>query len=408
MSFGIALTGIDAAQSDLNVVSNNIANADTTGFKQSVAEFSDLYASSQNGVAADAIGNGVQVASVSQDFSQGSIETTGNNLNLALSGQGFFTVSSGGALSYTRSGDFTTNSDGMVVNPQGQVLQVYAPTAGGGFNTSTTTGLQISNADSAPVATQNVDLTLDLPANATVPVDAAFSPTDANSYNNSTTATVYDSLGAAHTATVYFAKTAVANQWDAYLTVDGQTVGAAQALTFSANGTMTVPANGVVNFGPYTPTTGAAPLAMNFNFSTTTQYGDAFAVNAIQQDGQTTGTLSGVNIDTSGVVEAQYTNGQSVQLGQVALANFANPNGLAQQGNSAWAETAASGQALYGQAGTAGLGQVESGSLEESNVDVTAQLVEMITAQRAFQANAQMISTENQITQTVIQIPTQS
>jgi len=390
MSFGIALTGIDAAQADLNVVSNNIANANTTGFKQSVTEFSDLYASSQNGVAADAIGNGVQVASVSQDFSQGSIETTGNNLNLALSGQGFFTVSSGGALSYTRSGDFSTNSDGMVVNPQGQVLQVYAPTAGGGFNTSTTTGLQISNADSAPVATQNVDLTLDLPANATVPVDAAFSPTDANSYNNSTTATVYDSLGAAHTATVYFAKTAVANQWDAYLTVDGQTVGAAQALTFSANGTMTT------------------PLAMNFNFSTTTQYGDAFAVNAIQQDGQTTGTLSGVNIDTSGVVEAQYTNGQSVQLGQVALANFANPNGLAQQGNSAWAETAASGQALYGQAGTAGLGQVESGSLEESNVDVTAQLVEMITAQRAFQANAQMISTENQITQTVIQIPTQS
>jgi flagellar hook protein FlgE len=408
MSFGIALTGIDAAQADLNVVSNNIANADTTGFKQSVTEFSDLYASSQNGVAADAIGNGVQVASVAQDYSQGSIQTTGNNLNLALSGNGFFTVSNGGAMSYTRSGDFSTNSDGDVVNPQGQVLQVYAPTAGGGFNTSSTTGLQISTADSAPVATQNVDMTLDLPANATVPGDAAFSPTDANSYNNSTTATVYDSLGAAHTATVYFAKTATANQWNAYVTVDGQAVGAAQPMTFSANGAMTTPANGNLNFGPYTPTTGAAALNMNFNFSKTTQYGDAFAVNAIQQDGQTTGTLSGVNIDTSGVVEAQYTNGQSVTLGQVALANFADPNGLAQQGNSSWAQTAASGQALYGQAGTAGLGQVESGSLEESNVDVTTQLVEMITAQRAFQANAQMISTENQITQTVIQIPTQA
>jgi flagellar hook protein FlgE len=408
MSFGIALTGIDAAQADLNVVSNNIANADTTGFKQSVTEFSDLYASSQNGVAADAIGNGVQVASVAQDYSQGSIETTGDNLNLALSGNGFFTVSNGGAMSYTRSGDFSTNSDGYVVNPQGQVLQVYAPTAGGGFNTSSTTGLQISTADSAPVATQNVDMTLDLPANATVPVDAAFDPTDANSYNNSTTATVYDSLGAAHTATVYFAKTATANQWNAYVTVDGQAVGGAQPMTFSANGAMTTPANGNLNFGAYTPTTGAAAMNMNFNFSKTTQYGDAFAVNAIQQDGQTTGTLSGVNIDTSGVVEAQYTNGQSVTLGQVALANFADPNGLAQQGNSSWAQTAASGQALYGQAGTAGLGQVESGSLEESNVDVTTQLVEMITAQRAFQANAQMISTENQITQTVIQIPTQA
>src|SRR6204780_4270238 len=236
MSFGIALTGIDAAQSDLDVVSNNIANADTTGFKQSVTEFSDLYASAQNGVAADAIGNGVQVAAVAQDFSQGSIETTGNNLNLAMSGQGFFVVSNGGALSYTRSGDFSTNSDGDVVNPQGQVLQVYAPTANGGFNTSTPPGLQISTADSAPVATTTVNMTLDLPANAAVPVDAAFNPTDANSYNNSTT------------ATVYVAKTAVANQWNAYLTVDGQAVGAAQPLTFSANGTMTVPANGEVNF----------------------------------------------------------------------------------------------------------------------------------------------------------------
>jgi flagellar hook protein FlgE len=407
MSFGIALSGIDAAQAGLNVVSNNIANANTTGFKQSVTEYSDLYAGSQNGIAADAIGNGVQVAAVQQDFSQGSIETTGNNLNLAISGGGFFAVSSGGALSYTRSGDFSTNSDGLVVNPQGQVLQVYAPTTGG-FNTSSTTNLQISAGDSAPVATQNVDFTLDLPANATVPTTAVFSPTDANSYNNSTTATVYDSLGAAHTATVFFAKTATANQWNAYLTVDGQAVGAAQPLTFSSSGAMTTPANGDISFGPYTPTTGAGPLAMNFNFSKTTQFGDAFAVSSIQQDGFTTGTLSGVNIDTAGIVEAQYTNGQSVQLGQVALAKFANAEGLAQLGNSDWEQTAASGQALYGQAGTAGLGQVESGSVEESNVDVTAQLVNMIQAQRAFQANAQMISTQNQITQTVIQIPTQA
>lgn len=408
MSFGIALTGIDAAQADLNVVSNNIANSNTTGFKQSVTQFSDLYASSQNGVAADAIGNGVQVAAVEQDFSQGSLQTTGSNLNLAISGTGFFTVKDSNGLSYTRSGDFSTNSSGAVVNSQGQALQVYAPTGNGGFNTSSTVDLQIGAGDSAPVATQNVDLTLDLPANAAVPTDATFSATDTNSYDNSTTATVYDSLGAAHTATLYFAKTATANQWNAYLTVDGQSVGTAQGLTFSASGALTTPANGDISFGAYTPTTGAGALNLNFNFSKTTQYGDAFAVSSIQQDGFTTGTLSGVNIDTSGVVEAKYTNGQSVQLGQVALANFANPNGLAQEGNSVWQQTSSSGQALYGQAGTAGLGQVESGSLEESNVDVTAQLVNMITAQRAFQANAQMISTQNQITQTVIQIPTQA
>jgi len=407
MSFGIALTGIDAAQSNLDVVSNNIANSDTTGFKQSAAEFSDLYASGQNGVAANAIGNGVQIAAIAQDFAQGSIQSTGNNLNLAISGAGFFTVSTGGALSYTRAGDFSSDANGFVVNPQGEVLQVYAPTGNGGFNTSTTVGLQIAAGDSAPVATQNVNMTLDLPANAAVPTVAVFDPTNVNSYNNSTTATVYDSLGAAHTATVYFAKTATANQWDSYLTVDGQVVGGAQALTFSANGALTNPATGDVAFGPYTPTTGANALAMNFNFAKATQFGNAFAVSSIQQDGFTTGTLSGINIDKAGIVEAQYTNGQSVQLGQVALAKFASPGNLAQLGNSNWGQTAASGQALYGQAGTAGLGQVDSGSLEQSNVDVTAQLVAMITAQRAFQANAQMISTQNQITQTVIQIPTQ-
>jgi flagellar hook protein FlgE len=408
MSFGISLTGVDAAQKDLDVVSNNIANSDSTGFKQSVADFTDLYAGDENAVSLDQVGNGVQVEQIAQDFSQGSIQTSGNSLNLAVSGTGFFVVSNGGALSYTRAGDFSTNSNGYVVNPQGQELQVYAPVATGGFNTSTTTGLQVSAGDSAPAATQNVTMTLDLPANATAPADATFSPTDDLSYNNSTTATVYDSLGAAHTATVFFANTGTANTWDAYLTVDGQQVGGAQQLTFSSAGVLTSPAGGNVNFGAYTPTTGANDLNMNFDFDTTTQYGSKFAVNSIEQDGYTTGTLSGINIDTSGVVEAQYTNGQSVQLGQVALANFANPNGLAQLGNTEWAQTASSGQVLNGQANTAGLGQIESGSLEESNVDVTAQLVDMIVAQRAFQANAQMISTENQITQTVIQIPTQA
>ncbi len=239
MSFGTALTGIDAAQADLNVVSNNIANSNTTGFKQSVTEFSDLFASSQNGVAADAIGNGVQVAAVAQDFSQGSIQTTGNNLNLAISGNGFFTVGSSNGLAYTRSGDFSTDATGTVVNPQGQTLQVYAPTANGGFNTSSTIPLQVTAGDSAPVASQNVNLTLDLPANAAAPANPVFDPTDPTSYNNSTTATVYDSLGAAHTATVYFAQAGAPNQWNAYLTVDGQAVGAAQGLTFSANGALT-------------------------------------------------------------------------------------------------------------------------------------------------------------------------
>lgn len=414
MSFGIALSGIDAAQADLNTVSNNIANSDTTGFKESVTEFSDLYSSSQYGIAATQVGNGVQVAAIAQNFEQGTLQTTGNSLDLALNGQGFFTVSNGGALSYTRSGNFTTDADGYVVNPQGEKLQVFPPNSDGTFNTSTTTNLQLVTGNSSPTATTTVDMTLNLNSAATAPTDAAdFSATDSESYNNSTTATVYDSLGAAHTATVYFTQAGTSNKWNAYLTVDGQNVPAttpptAQTLTYNSAGVLTSPANGNISFGTYTPSTGANPLAMTFNFSKSTQFGNAFAVNSIQQNGYTSGQLSGISIDTSGVVEAQFTNGKSTQLGQVALASFADPNGLAQLGNSTWAQTAASGQALYGQANTAGLGGVESGSEEESNVDVTQQLVEMIVAQRAFQANAQMISTQNQITQTIIQIPSQS
>jgi flagellar hook protein FlgE len=409
MSFGIALSGIDAAQADLNVVSNNIANADTTGFKQSAAEFSDLFASSANGVAATATGSGVQVAAVAQNFGQGTLTTTGNSLDLAISGNGFFAVSSGGgALSYTRSGNFSTNSAGVVVNPEGQALQVYAPNANGTFNTSSTTNLQLITGSSAPTATQNVTLTMNLPSGAAVPTATPFSATNASSYNNSTTVTVYDSLGAAHTASLYFAQTTTANKWDAYLTVDGQQVGTAQTLTYSPSGVLTAPANGDLAFGSYTPTTGANAMALNFNFSQSTQYGAAFAVNSIQQDGNTSGSLSSISIDTSGVVEAQFTNGKSTALGQVALASFPDPNGLGQAGNSNWTQTAASGQALFGQASTGSLGQIESGSIEQSNVDVTSQLVEMIIAQRAFQANAQMISTQSAITQTVINIPTQA
>ena len=345
---------------------------------------------------------------MAQNFGQGTLTTTGNSLDLAISGNGFFAVSAGGALAYTRSGNFSTNSAGTVVNPQGQALQVYAPNANGTFNTSSTTNLQLLTGASAPTATTTVDLTMNLPAGAAVPSATPFSATNASSYNNSTTATVYDSLGAAHTASLYFAQTTTANKWNAYLTIDGQQVGTAQPLTYSPSGVLTLPANGNLAFGSYTPTTGANALALTFNFSQSTQYGASFAVNSIQQDGNTSGSLSGISIDTSGVVEAQFTNGKSTALGQVALASFPDPNGLGQLGNSNWTQTAASGQALFGQAGTGSLGQVESGSIEQSNVDVTQQLVDMIIAQRAFQANAQVISTQSAITQTIINIPSQA
>jgi len=404
MSFNIALTGLNAANEDLSVTSNNLANSATVGFKGSRTEFADLFSSGQQGVAATAVGNGVTVSEVAQQFTQGNIETTGNTLDLAVSGNGFFVVSDNGALNYTRDGEFQLNSAGELVNSQGQALQAYPPLANGGFNTGGLANISLNTDESAPQATANAAITANLPANAAQPPDAPFSPTDPNSYNNTTSLTVYDSLGAAHTASLYFIKGAVANDWNVQLYVDGTAVGAPQALNYSATGALTAPANGQVVFPAYTPATGASPLNMTFNFAQTTQYGGNFAVTAVQQDGFTTGQLTGINIDQTGVVQAQFTNGRSVDLGQIALANFANPQGLAQLGDATWSATNNSGAAVNGVAGNSGFGSIQSGSLEESNVDTTAALVQMITAQRDFQANAQMIQTEDQVTQSIINI----
>ncbi len=414
MSFGIALSGLDAAQSDLNVTANNIANSATTGFKSSNSNFAELFAVSPQGVSDTQIGNGVQLQQVEQQYSQGDIQTTGNSLDLALSGNGFFTVSSNGADQYTRAGSFQTNSAGEVVNAAGQNLQVYAPTASGAFNTTSLTNLVIPTGDSAPAATTTAAMSFNLPAGSTAPTATPFSPANANSYNQSTSLTVYDSLGAAHTASMYYVNTG-GSAWDAYEYIDGAAVNATPVqLTYSNSGALTgvVDAAGgtnpdAVSFGAYTPTTGAAALNVTFNLSSTTQYGDTFGVTSVTQNGFTTGQLSGVSVSSTGVVQANYTNGQSSSLGQVAVANFANQQGLQQVGNTNWVQTYASGQPVYGQAGGAGVGLIESGSLEASNVDITAQLVNMITSQRAFQANAEMVSTENAITQTVINIPNQ-
>jgi flagellar hook protein FlgE len=404
MPFNIALTGLNAANQDLNVTANNLANVSSTGFKSSRAEFGDLFASTQRGVSRTAVGNGVSVSEVAQQFTQGNIETTGNNLDIAISGNGFFTLSTGGALSYTRDGEFEMDQNGNVINSQGSNLQVYPPLATGGFNTGGLQNLTLTTTESAPAATTSAKITANLPASATAPVDPTFSPTDPNSYTNTTSLTTYDSLGAAHTATLYFIKGAAANAWSSQLYVDGNAVGTQQALTYDSTGNLTAPAAGLVTFPAYTPATGANPMNMTFDFSGTKQYGDAFNVSAVSQNGYTTGKLTGISIDQNGVVQARFTNGNSTNLGQLAMANFANPQGLQQLGNQTWAQTNQSGQAVMGQAGNSGVGTVASGSLEESNVDTTGALVDMIKAQRDFQANAQMIQTDNQITQTIINI----
>jgi flagellar hook protein FlgE len=404
MSFNIALTGLNAATQDLSVTSNNLANSQTVGFKASRAEFGDIFASTQTGVASTAVGNGARVQEVAQLFSQGNTKSTGNSLDLAINGNGFFTVSNNGSLSYTRDGEFQLNNSGKVVTASGAKLQVYAPLPTGGFNTGGLADLTLTTNESAPQATSSASVTATLPANAAQPATTTFNPADPTSYNNTTSLTVYDSLGSAHTQSLYFVKTATPNQWTAQTYIDGNAVGTPQSLTYSNTGVLTAPANGQIALPAYTPATGAAPMNITLNLANTQQTGDTFAVTAVQQNGFTVGTLTGINIDSTGVVQATFTNGRSVNLGQVAMANFANNQGLQQMGNASWSQTTASGSVVQGVAGGSGFGTIQSGAVEESNVDTTSALVDMITAQRDFQANAQMIQTDNQISQTVINI----
>lgn len=406
MTFEIALSGINAATADLDVTGNNIANANTVGFKASRAEFADMYATAYGDLRKSVMGGGVQLSDLKQMFTQGSIDFTGNNLDLAINGQGFFVLSGEAGLVYSRAGAFHVDRDGYVVNAQGLRLQVFPALDrdGTAFNTSSLSDLQIPGSEGPPNATQDVTIAMNLDAMADdLSAAAPFDPSDPTTFNYSTSVTVYDSLGGAHTATTYF-RNAGSLSWEVHSVVDGDTsqTTAVQTLTFNSDGTLA--SGSPANFGTFNPANGAAPLDMTFDFSRTTQYGSAFAVSTLSQDGYTTGRLSGIDIDESGVVSARFTNGQFMALAELVLANFPNPQGLSQTGGTAWAETFASGPVNMGEAGTGSFGMVQSGGLESSNVDLTAELVNLISAQRNFQANAQVITAADTVTQTVINI----
>lgn len=404
MPFAIALSGLNAASSDLEVTANNVANVNTHGFKESRAQFSEVFAIGTQSVGSSASGSGVRLSAVAQQFTQGNIDFTDNALDLAIGGEGFFVLNDNGARSYSRAGAFGVDNQGFVTNAQGARLQAY-PFAGNGlFNTGTPNDLQLVTGANPPAATTSAAFGINLPANASAPINPVFDPTDPASFNHTTSVTVYDSLGAAHTATVYFIKDAAVNTWNTQVEIEGNPVAGATPIVFAPDGTIQSPAGGAMPLAPYNPGTGAANITMSINFGTATQFGSNFGVNSLSQDGFTTGRLTGVSVDPEGIVFARFTNGQSTSLGKLALANFVNPQGLQQLGDTTWGESFQSGDALLGEAGTASFGNVQSGALEASNVDLTAQLVQMITAQRNFQANAQMISTADTVTQTVINI----
>jgi flagellar hook protein FlgE len=404
MPFTIALSGLNAAAAELGVAANNIANANTTGFKMSRAQFAEVFAVGTQSVGSTASGSGVRLSSVAQQFTQGNIDFTDNALDLAIAGEGFFVLSDNGARLYTRAGAFGVDNQGNVVNAEGHRLQAYPYAGNGLFNTGTPQDLQLNTGANPPQATTRASLGLNLPAAAALPGNPVFDPADPSSFNHTTSVTVYDSLGTSHTATTYFVKDAAVNTWDLNVEIDGTPVGGTNQIVFANDGSLQTPAGGLIALPAYTPTTGAADITMEMDLSAATQFGNAFGVNSLSQDGFTTGRLTGVSVDAEGVVFARFTNGQSSSLGKLALANFVNPQGLQQLGDTAWGESFGSGDALLGEAGTASFGSIQSGALEASNVDLTAQLVQMITAQRNFQANAQMISTADAVTQTVINI----
>ncbi|MDR4651801.1 MAG: flagellar hook protein FlgE [Nitrosomonas sp.] len=420
MGFQQGLSGLNAAAQNLDVIGNNIANSNTVGFKQSNAQFADVYARSLTGAVSESRGLGTRVSAISQQFSQGNISTSSNPLDIAINGNGFFRMSDNGAVSYSRNGQFHLDKDGYIVNNDNLNLTGYPADDSGKIFNTTPANLRISTAQLPPSSTTSFDLEINLDSRVVIPTPLpAFSANDPTTYNGTTSGTVFDSLGNPHVFSMFFQKSA-ANSWDLYATVDGAsdiagvpigvTLGgaASQALTFDSNGALTAPATPIavsIDLATIDPTLGStSPLDFTLDLSSATQFGTNFGVTSISQDGYSSGTLAGYTVSVEGFITGNYSNAETRTLGQIALANFTNPQGLTPIGDNLWLETAASGQPVVGAPGTGVLGVLKSSAVEDSNVDLTAELVKMITTQRTYQANAKTIETQDAVLQTLVNL----
>lgn len=393
MSFNIALSGLNATNNQLNTISNNIANVSTTGFKESRTEFSSVYNGNQAG--------GVEVASISQNFDKnGSITGTGRPLDLAIGGAGFFVVKdAAGQMAYTRSGVFGTDKNNNIITNTGMTLQGYGVNSNNELQTGMMTDLTISQSTLPAKASDSIEFIANFDARAKV-IDTTAHPFDAadtDSFNSSYTSKVFDSLGNPHTVTQYFTKTAD-NTWQINVEVNGSPVtgATAQTVQFNTDGSVsspTAPFN--VAFNP----PGAEPMSLAIDLKGSSQFGSDFSVSTNAANGYASGELAGVRVEESGMVFATFTNGQSQLQGQVVLADFANPQAMGKLNGSAWSQTYASGTPVYGVPGTGTLGGLSAGALEGSNVDLTSELVNLMAAQRNYQANAKTISTSDKLTQ---------
>lgn len=545
MGFQQGLSGLNSASKSLDVIGNNVSNASTIGFKGAQAQFADVYAASLSGGGTAQIGIGEKLAAVAQQFTQGNISPTNNPLDMAVNGAGFFRMSQNGAITFSRNGQFQLDKNGYIVNNNGLHLTGYDADATGKIIPTNPVELQFTASKQSlpPKYTEKLATGLNLDSRATVPVSSPFDINNPLTFTNSTSATVYDTLGNSHVFSTYFVKTAVPGTWDVRATLDGVLdtpaaytpvntntlalgtdgagansintralavqaawptttsapyVAAANAITAAAAATDAATAMGG---SPSTPTlilaavnaakaaaaamalmnnaviasnpTGAAqtteapltlaantaaqtavaatvipavtlatnqlkfstagaltttmpfnvtldldtvstvlgktnaatsPLVFSMDYTGSSQYGSNFGVNTLTQDGFAAGNLAGFNVSPDGTIQGRYTNGQSKNLGQVVLADFANPQGLQALGSNQWAQSPESGQPLMGTGGTGKFGVLQSAALEESNVDLTGELVNMITAQRVYQANAQTIKTQDQVLQTLVNL----
>ncbi|CNG87698.1 flagellar hook protein FlgE [Yersinia kristensenii] len=396
MSFSIANTGLSAVTEQLNTISNNIANSATKGFKSGRTEFSSMYAQSQP--------LGVGVSGTSQSIRKGgSIDRTGNAMDLAISGNGFFVVkNSNGDEAYTRAGMFTTDNNGLLVNASGMKLQGYSADTTGNIQTGTIGDLKISTTGLPAKASSKLDFMANLPASDTPPTNRIFSPSNEDSYNYMSTSTAYDSLGREHLLTQYFVKSSAPSEWKVHTAVDSVLKTGSHDLKFDTSGVLTSGNTQNIS-GTYSPA-GADNFSIDINYTGTTQFQSAFLPTVNKGNGYTAGTKNGERIESDGSVFATFSNGERMLQGKLALANFANANGLAAQNGTTWSATSKSGAALLGAPGTGLLGGIDVGALEASNVDLTAELVGLMTAQRNYQANTKIISTNDSMMNALFQV----
>ena len=436
MSFYTSLSGLKGAQSDLSVISNNIANVGSIGFKKSRAEFGDLISASplQSGTVA---GQGTRLKEISQQFTQGGFQTSDRALDLAISGQGFFVTKTGAQLSYTRNGAFSLDGDRYLVDSNGAYVQVLPVDSSGVLSATgitSATNLQIPQTAGSPVATSSIQLSVTVPSNADLPSKRVnytsanpykFDRYDSNSYNYSTSTTVYDASGNPQQATLYYVRTSVPDTtasppvtdstWDVHLFIgdqeassDGSAVtipAKPLTMTFDGNGLLVSPTTST-QFSSVLPAGSGAPISIKLTYdaANTRQASSTFTPGTITQNGKAAGQLTNISVDGNGLVAATFSDGSTKKLGAIMIANFPNTNGLRQLGDSRWGQSGLSGEPIISQAGSGSAGTIQSGALEEANVDITEELVSLISAQRNFSANAKAIETANNMTDTIVHL----